>query len=152
MSSFKRLFYNLKVVMSNFESKPFYSQTETLFRSVEHHDFDTLANLCKDDFGIVDIDPEGKNVIISTRQEWEDWFRTLFRNLDSMNAKTWTDILDYQAIQEDRLGYSVVNFRQNLEVNGQTSKFYCVATIVWKKVDEEWKEARWHASVIRVEQ
>ncbi len=59
--------------MSNFELKPYYYETETLFRSVEHQAFDTLANLCKDDFGIVDIDPEGKNVIISTRQEWEDY-------------------------------------------------------------------------------
>lgn len=137
--------------MSNFQTKPFYHQTETLFTSVENHDFDTLANLCDDDFGIVDIDPEGKNVIISTRQEWEEWFHTLFKNLDTMNAKTWTDILDYQAIQEDRLGYSVVNFRQNLQVNGHTSKFYCVVTIIWKRVGTEWKESRWHASVIRVE-
>jgi hypothetical protein len=136
---------------TNFSKKPFYKETMTLFEGVSRHDFETLANLCDDDFGIVDLNTEGKNVIISTREEWEDWFHTLFSQLKKMKASTNTEILTYDAIKSDKLGYSVVNFCQYLTVNDETSKFYCIVTIIWKKTQQGWKESRWHVSLIDVE-
>lgn len=133
------------------KNQPFYQETRALFESVSSHDFDRLAALCDDDFGIVDLDPNGQNVIIRTREEWENWFHTLFSQLKEMNAETNTDILSYDAIQEDKLGYSVVNFCQNLNVNGIRQKFYCVATIIWKNIEGIWKESRWHVSLIKTE-
>lgn len=130
---------------------PFYEETMTLFHSVRDHDFATLAALCDDDFGIVDLNTEGKNVVISTREAWEDWFRSLFDQLETMNAHTDTEIIDYQALRTAALGYSVVNFCQLLTVNEHTSRFYCVATIIWKRTEDGWKESRWHASLTRVE-
>jgi len=85
------------------------------------------------------------------RAEWEDWFHTLFARLTDMRAETDTEILDYQALQTAQLGYSVVNFCQTLTVDGQTARFYCVATIIWKQTDHGWKESRWHCSLLRVE-
>ena len=38
---------------------PMLGETMELFRCVAEHDFDALAALCDDDFGIVDLDPEG---------------------------------------------------------------------------------------------
>ncbi len=136
---------------TDFTNKPFYNETVNLFKYVETHNFDKLADLCDDDFGIVDIDPTGKNVIISTREEWEAWFHKLFDTLTTMNAKTYTEILDYDALVDGNLGYGVVNFCQYLEHEGKTHKFYCVTTIIWKKINNKWKESRWHASVIRTE-
>jgi ketosteroid isomerase-like protein len=133
------------------ETPPFLDETKTLFRSVSTHDFDTLAALCDDDFGIVDIDPKGGSVVIETRAEWEDWFHSLFDQLDAMDAETTTDILDYKALRRGELGYSVVDFRQNLTMGDTTAHFYCVATIIWKQTPDGWKESRWHCSVIRVE-
>ena len=46
------------------------------------------------------------------------------------------------------LGYSVVEFRQYLDVAGVVSTFHCVATIVWKRKHKVWREARWHVSVL----
>lgn len=135
----------------NSTQQPFYTETQALFDAVKTHDFDALAALCDDDFGIVDLDTEGKNVIIADRVAWEEWFHTLFGQLTQMNAATDTEIERYQALQTAELGYSVVEFCQTLTVSDHTSRFFCVATIIWKPTHQGWKESRWHCSLIRVE-
>ncbi|MCU0392504.1 MAG: nuclear transport factor 2 family protein [Thermoflexibacter sp.] len=134
-----------------FEHLPFYNLTINMLECVSTHNFDVLATICDDDFGIIDLDTQGKNVVVANRQEWENWFRSLFAKLDAMQANTHSEILNYQAIQTVDMGYSVVNFCQSLEVGGFIGKFYCVATIIWKRVEQEWKESRWHVSLIRTE-
>ncbi len=133
------------------DTLPFAEETKTLFRCVSEHDFDTLAALCDDDFGIIDLGTEGQSVVVEDRADWEDWFHTLFARLDEMGAHTSTEIQKYQALQNGDMGYGVVDFCQLLTVNGQTSRFYCVTTIIWKRVGDMWKESRWHCSLIRVE-
>lgn len=131
---------------------PFFEQTCQLFTCVEKHDFDTLSQLCDDDFGIVDIAPDGSSVVIRDRAGWEQWFHHLFQKLDEMQAKTYTHIEDYRSIVYGDMGYCAVEFCQHLEVGGQHHKFYCVVTIIWKKMpDNSWKESRWHCSVVRRE-
>ena len=127
---------------------PFFAETIELLRCVRDHDFDTLADLCDDDFGIVDLDPAGGSVMIRTRAEWEAWFRRLFAQLEAMPAGTDSEILDYQAIEATDMGYSVVEFRQSLSMGELTAYFDCVATIVWKRTPDGWKEARWHVSLL----
>ncbi len=46
------------------------------------------------------------------------------------------------------LGYSVLEFRQSLAIGRHEATFDCVATIIWKRTDSGWREARWHASVV----
>lgn len=133
------------------DALPFAEETKTLFRCVSEHDFDTLAALCDDDFGIIDLGTEGQNVVVETREAWENWFHTLFARLDEMNAHTATEIQKYQALEMGDMGYGVVDFCQLLTVNGQTLRFYCVVTIIWKRVGDAWKESRWHCSLIRTE-
>jgi hypothetical protein len=128
--------------------KPFFDETLRLLRGVRDHDFDSLAELCDDDFGIVDIAPDGTNVAIRTRAEWEGWFHGLFDQLDLMEAATDSEILAYDAVATADLGYSVLEFRQTLVVGELTATFDCVTTIVWKRVGDRWREARWHGSVI----
>lgn len=128
--------------------QPFFEQTCTLFRCVRDHDFDTLADLCDDDFGIVDLDPNGESVDIRTRAEWEAWFHHLFDQLGAMQATTDTEIQDYQALQASEMGYSVVRFCQLLRVGGQTHRFNCIVTIIWKYIEDRWKESRWHVSLL----
>lgn len=131
-----------------FSEEPFYTETLTLLRSVRDHDFETLAELCDDDFGIVDVDPTGASRPIRTRIEWEAWFHELFDTLDGMGAATDSEVIDYRGTVEDRLGFGVLEFRQTLRVRDLVATFDCVATIVWKRSDFGWREARWHASVI----
>lgn len=133
---------------TEFARVPFYAETITLLRSVRDHDFSTLAHLCDDDYGIVDVDPSGLARAIRTRAEWEAWFHELFATLDALGADTDSEIVDYQAVRTDDLGYSVLEFRQTLSVGEHVATFDCIATIVWKRTSAGWREARWHASVI----
>lgn len=133
------------------DAQPFSEETKTLFRCVSEHDFDTLAALCDDDFGIIDLGTEGQNVVVETRQDWEDWFHSLFAQLDTMNAQTATEIQKYQALEQTDMGYSVVDFCQILSVDGNVARFNCVATIIWKRTSDGWKESRWHCSLISTE-
>jgi hypothetical protein len=128
--------------------EPFFSQTVELLRGVRDHNFDSLAAVCDDDFGIVDLDQSGSNVMIRTRRDWENWFRRLFGELDAAGAATDSEIVSYQSIESADLGFSVVEFRQSLTAAEQTGNFDCVATIVWKLTPSGWREARWHVSLL----
>ena len=131
-----------------FADVAFFTETVTLLRSVRDHDFDTLAALCDDDFGIVDVDPSGAARPIRDRAGWEAWFHELFSTLDAMGASTDSRIDDYQAIATADMGYSVLDFTQTLTVGTAVASFECIATIVWKHTADGWRESRWHASVI----
>lgn len=133
---------------SSWASEPFFEHTVELLRSVRDHDFDSLAELCDDDFGIVDLDQSGGSVMVRTRTEWENWFQRLFSELDAASATTDSEIVDYQAIETTDLGYSVVEFRQSLTLGEMAAFFDCVATIIWKRTESGWKESRWHVSLL----
>ncbi|GAB4194947.1 MAG: hypothetical protein OHK0057_04640 [Thermoflexibacter sp.] len=81
------------------EKKPFYDETVCLFKYVSENNYEDLAELCDDDFAIVDIDTDGGSKMIRTRQEWENWFHELFAKLKAMNARTDTEILTYDALK-----------------------------------------------------
>ncbi len=130
---------------SAFKDQPFYEETVCLLRSIRDHDFATLAALCDDDFGIIDI---GTTRPIRTRAEWEHWFTTLFASLKGMNATTDSVILDYQALRQGSLGFGVLEFQQTMTVGTKVATVDCVATIIWKLTPTGWREARWHASII----
>lgn len=132
-----------------FADQPFFEETLTLLRAVREHDFDTLAGLCDDDFGIVDIAPDGSGVPIRTRAEWEAWFRDgLFPRLEALGADTDSEVTGYQALVSGDLGYGVLDFQQSLTVGGLVATFECIATVIWKRTATGWKESRWHCSVI----
>lgn len=131
-----------------FGEQPFYEETVTLLASVRDHDYATLATLCDDDFGIVDIDVTGQARPIRTPAEWEEWFRTLSSTLADMDAATDSIIVDYKATQHGTLGYGVLEFQQTLTVGPHVATFECVATTIWKLTDQAWRESRWHASII----
>ena len=136
---------------SSWSDSPFFAETVELLRSVRDHDFESLAELCDDDFGIVDLDPSGGSVMIRTREEWENWFHGLFAQLDTMSADTDSEILDYQALEGIDLGYSVVEFRQSLTIGDMVAQFDCVATVIWKKTSLGWRESRWHVSLLEAD-
>ena len=130
---------------------PFAAESSELFASVRDHDFETLAARCDDDFGIIDINTGGGSEIIRNRAEWENWFTNLFKQLDAMQAKTDTLIAKYDAVDWGDTGMSVVEFAQMLEFGGKTGRFNVIVTIVWKKVEGRWVEARWHSSLVSTE-
>ncbi len=133
---------------STWADQPFFAETIELLRSVRDHDFDSLAELCDDDFGIVDLDQTGSSVMVRTRAEWENWFLRLFSELDAASAATDSEILNYEALETPELGYGVVEFRQSLTMGEATAFFDCVATIIWKRTATGWKESRWHVSLL----
>jgi len=91
---------------AEFADRPYFDQTLTLLRSVRDHDFDALAELCDDNFGIVDGDPAGTISIIRTRAEWEQWFHELFATLSGMGAGTDSEVIRYDAMQTAEMGFS----------------------------------------------
>ncbi len=133
------------------QEKPFFALTTQLLDSVRDHDFRTLAGLCDDDFGIVDIATTGGSVIIRNRAGWEEWFTGLFAQLDALRAQTWSEITGYEAVSSGEMGYSVVDFNQILVTEDEKLRFGVIATIIWKRVDGRWKESRYHSSLIGVE-
>lgn len=136
---------------TSFADRPFFDLTQRLFHYVSTHNFDDLADLCDDDFGIVDLGPAGESAVIDTREEWENWFHSLFEKLDAMEAETDTEITDYNALVQGDLGYSVVKFTQRLNVKGVDNFFHCIVTIIWKNTPDGWKESRWHTSLLSVD-
>ena len=133
---------------SAFSDQPFYEETVSLLQSMRNHDFATLAALCDDDFGIVDIDDAGAARPIRNRVEWEQWFTALFATLKDMDAATDLVILDYQALKRGSLGFGVLEFQHTLTAGPNVATVDCVATIVWKRTPTGWREARWHASIV----
>lgn len=136
----------------HYHDKPFYAETQQLFAHVRDHAFEPLAALCDDDFGIVDINAEGGTLVIRNRAEWEAWFHGLFSQLTAMQAQTWSEITNYEAVQTAEMGYSVVDFDQLLVLPGKRLRFSCLSTIIWKKVGDTWKEARYHSSLLKVQE
>ena len=133
------------------QERPFYAQTVELLDCVRDHDFRRLSEICDDDFGIVDITTEGGSLVIRDRAGWEAWFTSLFAQLDSMTARTWSDITGYEAVRAGEMGYSVVDFDQTLIAPDDKLRFRVMATIIWKRVDGTWKESRYHSSLLGVE-
>lgn len=134
----------------NIDNKPFFAETQQLFAHVRDHAFEPLAALCDDDFGIVDINAEGGTLVVRNRAEWEAWFRGLFSQLTALQAQTWSEITGYEAVQTAEMGYSVVDFDQLLVLPDKRLRFSCLSTIIWKKVGDTWKEARYHSSLLSV--
>jgi ketosteroid isomerase-like protein len=133
-----------------FYKKPFFHLTKVMLDCVRDHNYEILSRICDDDFGIVDINPKGESEIIRDRKDWESWFKNLFAQLERMEAITWSEITNYEAIQKTDMGYSVVDFDQILVLGSKKMKFKVIATIIWKKQAGEWKEARYHSSLINV--
>ncbi len=134
------------------KKKPFFDLTVEMLNCVRDHNFDRLSEICDDDFGIIDINPEGGSVVIRDREGWENWFNGLFAKLKAMNAQTWSEITSYEAIKTDEMGYCVVDFDQMLVVGGKKMRFSVLSTIIWKRVEDTWKESRYHCSLLKVKE
>lgn len=133
------------------QEKPFYALTVELLDCVRDHEYGRLSEICDDDFGIVDITMTGGSLVIRDRAAWEEWFTGLFAQLDSLSARTWSDITGYDAVRTGDMGYSVVEFDQTLITDDEKLRFSVVATVIWKRVDGVWKESRYHSSLVGVE-
>lgn len=135
-------------LVERFGDEPFFDETVALLRSVRDHDFDALADLCDDDYGIVDLDTDGSAVPIRSRVEWERWFHDLFAKLGAVGAQTDSVITDYAATRTPYMGFGVLEWVQTLTLGELEARFSCMATLVWKRTPDGWKEARWHASLL----
>jgi len=131
-------------------TKPFFQLTETILNCVRDHNYELLSSICDDDFGIIDINETGGTMVAKNRADWENWFKTLFAKLNIMNATTWSEITEYDALETAEMGYSVVFFNQYLKVENVTQCFKATSTIIWKKTDDGWKESRYHGSLLSV--
>jgi len=130
--------------------KPFFELTREMLACVRDHNFTRLSEICDDDFGIIDINTTGGSEIIRDRHGWENWFTSLFAKLNELKAETWSEITGYEAVQQSDMGYSVVDFDQIFIAGDQRLRFSVIATIIWKKQGGEWKEARYHSSLLGV--
>jgi hypothetical protein len=137
---------------AEFREKPFFDLTEEMLGCVRDHNFDRLAEICDDDYGIIDINTEGGSEIIRDRKGWENWFQGLFKRLDDMNAQTWSEITNYEAFKRADMGYSVVDFDQVLKIGEKSMRFAVIATIIWKLEDGNWRESRYHSSLVSVKE
>ncbi len=132
--------------------EPLYALTAKMLDCVSRHDFETLSGICDDTYGIIDINTDGSSKIMRNRYEWEQWFKGLFVKLKEMQAKTWSEITRYEVEVFADSAYSVVDFDQILIVGEKRMRFAVIATIIWKKVDSGWKEARYHSSLLSVKE
>jgi ketosteroid isomerase-like protein len=131
--------------------KLFFDLTFEMFDCVADQRYDRLAEICDDDFGIIDINPEGGSEIIRDREGWEGWFKGLFSRIKEMNATTWSEITHFETMVMGDMGYCVADFDQILIHDGNRMRFSVIATIIWKKVNGSWKESRYHSSLVSVQ-
>lgn len=130
---------------------PFYEQTQAMFNAINTLQLDDLRTLVADEYGIVDIDPEGKTVVINSVDEWETYMAENFAAMQDANAALSTEVKSYHGEVMGDMGYSVVRFIQTVDLHVRTLHSHCVATIVWKYTDGQWKEARWHCSLEKLD-
>lgn len=124
-----------------------YQQTERLLSAVNQLDLPKLRNMVDDDFGIVDVDPEGKAVVINDMQEWENYMEKNMLAMQQLHAKLSYEIDEYHENVSESMAYVVVKFTQQVHIPEKPEMSHsCIATVVWKKTDDGWKEARWHCS------
>jgi hypothetical protein len=124
-----------------------YQLTEELLTAVNQLDLPKLRAMVDDDFGIVDVDPEGNPVVINTMNEWEAYMEKNMLAMRELHASLAYVIDDYQESVSDRMAYVVVRFTQQVHIPERPEISHrCIATVVWKTTDEGWKEARWHCS------
>jgi ketosteroid isomerase-like protein len=126
----------------------FRALTERPFTAVNALDLEGLRGLVDDDFGIVDVDPTGRTVLIDDLPGWDAYMREQMAAMRAAGAALRTDVLDHRASVGTDLAHSVVRFRQHVDLPGGPTLVYdCVATVVWKLgADGAWREARWHCS------
>jgi hypothetical protein len=141
---------NEPVYPAHFHQKPFFDLTVEMLDCVSKHNFERLAEICDDDYGIIDIDVDGGSKVIRDRKGWEDWFQGLFPKLNAMHAQTWSEITHYESVKMMDMGYGVVDFNQILQLPDKKLAFKVIATIIWKFQDGEWKESRYHSSMLGV--
>jgi len=129
-----------------------YQPTEALLQAVNELDLPKLRNMVDDDFGIVDVDPNGDPVVINDQEEWEAYMHKNMLAMQELQAELSFEIGEYHERVSPDMALVVVRFEQHVKVPEQPAmKHPCIATVVWKKTDEGWKEARWHCSRLRSE-
>ncbi|MEM7349219.1 MAG: nuclear transport factor 2 family protein [Acidobacteriota bacterium] len=136
----------LRESLSRFSREPFVDETRRLFTAICDGDLDALLGMTDEDFSTIEVDPDDPTHA-RVSHEWEPWFRRFFDVLAALGASTDTEVTSYQGIGTAELGYSVIEFRQDIVGPFFIASFDCVATIVWKPTEDGWKEARWHCSV-----
>ena len=127
-------------------SAPLRAETEAMLDAVNALRLDDLRALVDDDYGIVDVDPQGDAVVLDTKAEWDAYMEAAFAGMRAADARLSYDVVDYSACEGRDLAYSVVRFRQTVGVGDGTQRHTCVATIVWKRTPDGWREARWHCT------
>ncbi len=133
---------------ADWQSKPFFALTVEMLGCVRDHNFSRLEQICDDDYGIVDIDTEGGSRIARNQTEWAAWFTGLFKQLDTLQATTWSEVTGYEALEKQGMGYSVVDFDQLFVVGEKRMRFSVIATIIWKRSGDGWQESRYHGSLL----
>ena len=124
-----------------------YRETEELLIAVNKLDLPKLRTMVDDDFGIVDVDPEGKPIIINDMEEWEAYMEKNIIVMRELKAELSYEIDEYNERVAQEMAFVVVRFKQRVRVpESSEMQHNCIATIVWKKSTDGWKEARWHCS------
>jgi len=124
-----------------------YQHTERLLSAVNQLDLPKLRNMVDDDFGIVDVDPEGNPIVINNMEEWESYMEKNMLAMQQLHARLSYEIDEYHENVSDSMAYVVVRFVQQVHIPEKPEMSHsCIATVVWKKTEDGWKEARWHCS------
>ena len=124
---------------------PFFEDTIEPLRRSRDHDF-ALAALCEDGCGNIDLDWNGVNDTVRTRQDVQNCHPRPLGELDAASATTDSEILSDEALTGSDLGFSVLEVRQRLQVGEHAGSFDCAETIVRRHTPNVWGEVRRHVS------
>lgn len=127
-------------------TQPLYAETARLLDCVAALDLDSLRG-CIREFASVDVDPQGKTIILTTEGEWDDYMRANFALMRDLHASVTHAITDYRGEATDTLGYSVVRFRQTITIGGEHVVHHCIATVLWRRAADGWRQIHWHCSI-----
>lgn len=121
--------------------------TQELLETIDRLDYDALLNFVHSNYQMIDVDNECNTVLLSNIK---DWSTNLLHNINALKkrgGKLHSVITDYREELTSLIGYSILDFRQEVTIEGHRTISDYVATIIWRKIGEEWKETHWHCSL-----
>ncbi len=131
--------------------KPLFAQTEALLRAIDRFETAGLKQMVDEHFGLVDVDPDGRTVIISDRRSWEAYLDGTLARLRKAGVTRSSTVLHYDAEMGREMAFSVVRYQQQTKGPERAHLDTCTTTIVWKLTEKGWKAVRWHCTLERRE-
>lgn len=123
------------------------AQPESILRDLDAGNFDGMLAKIDDESIVLDLDENNQPVRYEGREKVTQYFRHLEQGAKAQGLKFKTTIAKNDCSATASIGYCVVEFDQTILAGGQNmGPFKFRATIISRKLGDEWRWTHWHGS------